>query len=432
MNRVFISYSRKNEAFAERLARDLGDAGLDVWIDLRQIQGGERWQQEIFRGLERAEFVVLCLSPAAIASEWVQREVTTAHKAGKRIYPIMVEESFKQLQDNAALNWLTEVQFIRFEGRYEAAFTELLQALPGGRGVGTYDVFDPATIVNPFKGLEAFQQRDAAYFFGREDLIKRALTRLRRTRFLAVVGASGSGKSSLVRAGIIPQLRAGALAGSDKSPVIIFTPGSDPVNALAERLHPLVVPHDGRYSLDVMRQLLREQPGSLVPLMELTLADLPDVSRFVLVIDQFEEVFTRAGEKERDQFITAIVHAAKLEGSRALMIATMRADFFGYLSRYPELATLFEGDNLLIVTEMTTANLLQAIEGPAKAVGLRYEAGLVDKLLEEVKSQPGSLPLLQYALKELFERRNGAVLTLAAYDQIGGVRQALARHAEDI
>jgi WD40 repeat protein len=432
MNRVFISYSRKNEAFAERLARDLSDAGLDVWIDLRQIQGGEIWQQEIFRGLDRTDFVVLCLSPAAIASEWVQREVTTAKNAGKRIYPVMVEESFKQLQENAALNWLTDVQFIRFEGRYESAFPELLQALPGGRSVGTYDVFDAEKIINPFKGLEAFQQRDAAYFFGREDLIKRALTRLRRTRFLAVVGASGSGKSSLVRAGIIPQLRAGVLAGSDKSPVIIFSPGADPVTALAERLHPLVVPHDGRYTLDVMRQLLREQPNSLVPLLDLALTGLPDVSRFIIVIDQFEEAFTRAGEKERDPFIEAIVQAARLEGSRALMIATMRADFFGQLSHYPELAVLFEGDNLLIVTEMTTANLLQAIEGPAKAVGLRYEAGLVDKLLEDVKSQPGSLPLLQYALKELFERRKGALLTLEAYEEIGGVRRALARHAEDI
>src|SRR5215207_2531743 len=103
MNRVFISYSRKNEAFAERLARDLGDAGLDVWIDLRQIQAGELWQQEIYRGLERADFVIFCLSPAATVSEWVQKELEITRASGKRVYPVMVEESFELLQVHPSL-----------------------------------------------------------------------------------------------------------------------------------------------------------------------------------------------------------------------------------------------------------------------------------------------------------------------------------------
>ncbi len=431
MNRVFISYSRKNEAFAERIARDLSDAGLDVWIDLRQIQVGELWEQEIYRGLERAEFIVLCLSPAALASEWVQREIMTTKDAGKRIYPVMVEECFKELQAHPTLNWLTAVQFIKFEGRYELAFPELLQALPGGRKLGAYDIYDPASIPNPFKGLEAFQQRDAAYFFGREDVIQRAINRMRRTRFLAVVGASGSGKSSIVRAGIIPQIRNGALPDSNTFPVLIFTPGANPLESLATRLHPLIAEHYPERTPDDVLADLRDGGKSLGVIQD-ALTDLPPSSRLLLVIDQFEEVFTRAGEREQQAFLELLTLLATADTARTQILATMRSDFFGHLSRFPELAALFEGDNLLIVAEMTTANLIRAIEGPAQAVGLKYDTGLVEKILEEVKSQPGSLPLLQYALKELYERREGAKLTTAAYEAIGGVRQALAKHAENI
>jgi len=430
MNRVFISYSRKNEAFAERLARDLGDAGLDVWIDLRQIQAGELWQQEIYRGLERAEFVIFCLSPAAIESEWVQREIETTRAAGKRIYPVMVEETFTHLQDHATLNWLTEVQFIRFESRYELAFKELLEALPGGRRLGAYDEYDPASIPNPFKGLEAFQERDAAYFFGREDLTQRALERLAKQSFLAVVGASGSGKSSLVRAGIIPQLRRGALPGSQQSPVLIFTPGPAPIDAWAMRLNPLLAEHNA--SITPVQTADRLRGGEGLALVQETLAELPADARLILVVDQFEEAFVRAGDVEREAFFTALLALASDPNSRTMIIVTMRADFFGALSRYPNLALLFEGDRLLIATEMTPANLVRAIEGPAQAVGLKFELKLVDCIIEDVKNQPGSLPLLQYALKQLYERRDGANLTQVAYDAIGGVQQALARHAEEI
>ncbi|MCU0511860.1 MAG: TIR domain-containing protein [Anaerolineae bacterium] len=431
MNRLFISYQRSNQAFAERLARDLGDAGLEVWIDLRQIQAGELWEKEIYRGLERAEFLVACLSRRMLQSEWCQRELLATRSAGKPIYPVMVEECFAELQAHAALSWLTDVQFIRFEGRYEKALPELLEALPGGRKLGAFDVYDPAKLVNPFKGLEAFQQRDAAYFFGREDLTQRALQRLRRTRFLAVVGASGSGKSSLVRAGIIPQLRAGAIPGADQFPVVIFTPGSAPLEALAQRIAPLLAQHDAAHTPASILAALRSD-GGIVNVIRIALTGLPESARLVLVVDQFEEIFTRAGRTEREPFLETLLSATGLEASRATVIVTMRADFFNQLSAHPALAALFEGDHLLIATEMTTANLLRAIEGPAAAVGLKFEAGLVDKILEDVKNQPGSLPLLQYALKELYERRDGAKLTLAAYEAIGGVRQALARHAEDI
>jgi len=432
MKRVFISYSRKNQSFAERLARDLDDAGLDVWIDLRQIQAGEFWQREIFKGLQSAEFMVACISPDAINSEWVNREIQYAREQDKPIYPVMVERSLQYLRNSETLKWLTEVQFINFEDRYEQAFPELLEALPGGRPLGAFDSFDPASIPNPFKGLEAFQQTDAALFFGREELVRRAVQRIRETRFLGVVGASGSGKSSLVRAGIIPQIRSGAIPESDNWPIVIFTPGAHPIEAMARRLNPLLAEKVGASeSLAMLMDSLRAT-RQMLQIIDLTLLDMSDDARLVLVIDQFEEVFTRTSETERTQFLEVIRIAATVVTSRAQFIITMRADFFGELSHYPDLANLFERDNLLIVTEMTTANLLRAIEGPAQAVGLRFEQGLVDRILDDVQTEPGSLPLLQAALNELFKRRQANRLMHEAYDAIGGVRQALARHAESI
>jgi WD40 repeat protein len=431
MKRVFISYSRRNKTFAERLARDLSDAGLEVWVDFRQIQGGELWQNEIFRGIERAEMVVFCMSPDSVMSEWCRREVLTARQQGKYIIPVMVVNAVDALRQREDMQWLLDVHFINFEGRYEAAFPELLEALPGARRVGVYDDVAPEHIPNPFKGLEAFQQTDAQFFFGREELIAKSLKRLRedrKTRFLAVVGASGSGKSSLVRAGIIPKIRAGELPNSDTWPVVIFTPGEHPIDSLATRLLPLLGVE--RDVADVARAL--GQPENLNRLVEAILVNVPADAHLVMVVDQFEEVFTRAGQLEREAFLKAMYHAVTVQGGRAVVIITMRADFFGRLSEFPNLAELFEQENMIIVTEMTPADLLRTIEGPAQAVGLVYDEGLPARILEDVRRQPGSLPLLQYALKQLYERREGRRLTMAAYEAMGGVKQALARHAESI
>lgn len=432
MSRAFISYSRRNTNFAERLARDLTDAGVEVWIDFRQIHAGERWKDEIRRGIERSDLIVALLSPDSVVSEWVQFEIDYGRELGKMLVPVMVADSMSQLQASDTMRWVLDVHFIQFENRYEQAFPELLKALPGKRRLGTFDIIDPAQIQNPFKGLEAFQQTDAAFFFGREQLIKKALSALRpgrERRFLAAVGASGSGKSSLVRAGVIPQVRAGAISGSDGWRVAIFTPGDQPVKALATRLAPLL-PEE--VDAEAVEHALHASAEGLNRVAAQIMSDAAPDAAFLLVVDQFEETFTRAGEAAGLEFIALLHHAATVKGGRCIVAITMRADFFDRLGKYPEFAELFEADQLLIVTEMTPSNLLRAITGPADAVGLMYEDGLADRILEDVRRQPGSLPLLQYALTELYARRDGRRLTHIAYDAIGGVEQALARHAETI
>lgn len=430
MKRVFISYSRRDKIFAERLARDLDDAGLVVWIDFRQITGGELWQNEIYRGIERSEFVIYCMSPASVESVWCNKEIAAAREQNKLIIPIMVVDSYEDLQKSEALNWILNVHFISFVNRYEQAYTELLNALPGSRPVGVYDEFDPESAQNPFKGLEAFQQTDAHFFFGRERMIQRGLKRMQETRFLAFVGASGSGKSSLVRAGILPALRDGKIPASETWRTALFTPGPRPMEALATRIIPYLEEDNTRTMERVIKNI--QDLGIAKQYVDDMLKDAPKESRLLIVIDQFEEVFTRASDAEAKPFIDILVKAAASTEVRLQFVLTMRADFFGSLSRYPALAQLFEQENMIIVTEMTAANIRRAIEGPVQAVGLKYEDGLVDRILDDVRSQPGSLPLLQYALRQLFDKRQGAVLTHEAYDEVGGVRRALAQHAEEI
>ncbi len=450
MGHIFISYSHDDSVFAERLARDLQDDGRDVWIDFRGIRVGAEWEQAIFKGIEGCDFAIVCLTPASVQSDWVRREILMLRSRHKPIIPVLVRkqadtsaglvETFKLLDAHEETRRLRDIQMVDFERYgYERAFPMLLEALPGVIAIRSAEQdplpeVDPATIPNPFKGLEAFQQTDAHLFFGREDLTQNLLKRLEPTagnadRFVAVVGASGSGKSSLVRAGLIPQIRGGALPGSADWIVAIFTPGPRPTEALAARLLPII--GGGRMLTEVLEVLERGE-AALHQLTEGLLATKPAEARLLLIIDQFEEVFTRASVDEARRFITLVNTAVSLDAGRTYAVLTLRADFFDRLSAFPPLARLFEQENLLIVTEMTPDALRRSIEGPAAAVGLTYDHGLVDLILEDVRQGTGALPLMQYALKRLYDQRKGRQLTKTAYAAMKGVRGALAEHAESL
>lgn len=450
MGHLFISYSHDDSVFAERLARDLQDDGRDVWIDFRGIRAGAEWEQAIFKGIEGCDFAIVCLTPASVQSDWVRREILMLRSRHKPIIPVLVKkqaetsaglvETFKLLDTYEETRRLRDIQMVDFERYgYERAFPMLLEALPGvttARPAEQAPIpeIDPASIPNPFKGLEAFQQTDAHLFFGREDLTQRLLERLDdwtngADRFVAVVGASGSGKSSLVRAGLIPHIRADALPGSAGWIIAIFTPGPRPTEALAARLLPII--GGGRMLPEVLAALEKDD-RALHQLTEGLLATKPADARLLLVIDQFEEVFTRASVEEARRFIALVNTAVTLEGGRTYAVLTMRADFFDRLSAFPPLARLFEQENLLIVTEMTPDALRRSIEGPAAAVGLTYDHGLVDLILEDVRQGTGALPLMQYALKRLYDQRDGRRLSKTAYAAMKGVRGALAEHAESL
>jgi hypothetical protein len=285
---------------------------------------------------------------------------------------------------------------------------------------------DSRSGVSPFKGLPAFEEADAARFFGRKALTARLLDHLHESRFLAVVGASGSGKSSVVRAGLIPAVRA-----QRNRPVHLITPTAQPLEALATTLT--------RHSESVTATAtliddLRQDARSLHLYARKLLGDQPAL---LLVVDQFEELFTLCrDESEREAFVANLVTAvAPGTGGPIRAVITLRADFYNHCLAYPRLHALLEAQQR-IVGPMSAEELRQAIELPAQRQGLAFEPGLVELLLREVGAaggrlpEPGALPLLSHALLETWRRREGDKLTLAGYTAAGGVRGAIAQTAD--
>jgi ABC-type glycerol-3-phosphate transport system substrate-binding protein len=279
---------------------------------------------------------------------------------------------------------------------------------------------------NPYKGLHAFQEADAGDFFGRESSAGEVAAMLAgdepEHRLVAVVGPSGSGKSSLVRAGLIPELRAGALPGSAGWYVVEMVPGSHPFDELADGLT--------RISVDPAPGLARRlrDPGGLARAADEVLPD--ERSELLLVIDQFEEVFSLVAEEdERAAFLDSLTAAVTDPGSRVRVVLTLRGDFYDRPLQYRGFGELV-GARTYPVTPLSTEQLQRAVAGPAEAVGARIEPGLLTEVVAEVAGRPGALPLLQYALTEVFEERAGTDLTLDALRAVGGVSGALARRAE--
>jgi WD40 repeat protein len=284
--------------------------------------------------------------------------------------------------------------------------------------------------VNPYKGLRAFEQADAADFFGRDALIRQLLDRLaepcENRRFLAVVGPSGSGKSSAVKAGLIPALQTGDLPGADKWFIAEMVPGADPLHELESALLSVAVnpPAD-------LHQILHESEFGIAKAIESILP--PDEhTELLLVVDQFEEVFTQTGaDAARTHLLDSIHAAVTAPESRLRVIITLRADFYDRPLLYEGFGALVR-DRTEVVLPLTTAELEEAIAAPAKGAGLHVEPALVQAIVNDIGAQSGALPLLQYALTEVFERRQGQKLTQHAYHDSGGVLGALARRADAV
>jgi WD40 repeat protein/class 3 adenylate cyclase len=284
----------------------------------------------------------------------------------------------------------------------------------------------PADVACPYKGLAAFEADDAEYFFGREELVAELTARLAGTRFLAVVGPSGSGKSSVVRAGLLPEVWAGALPGSEDWQTLVLTPGAHPLNELAVRLSAL----SGDRPAAMLRDLEADH-RALELAVRNALADQPAELKLLLVVDQFEEIFALCHDAtERRAFIDALLYAVEAEEGRAVVVPTIRADFYGRCADYPRLAARMSDG--LLVGPMSEEELRAAIEQPAAVVGLRLEPGLAGVILDDVAGEPGALPLLSHALLETFERRRGAELTLSGYAASGGVAGAIAQTADTV
>ncbi|MFD9701789.1 XRE family transcriptional regulator [Lentzea sp. NPDC059081] len=256
----------------------------------------------------------------------------------------------------------------------------------------------------PYVGLAAYQVGDAERFFGRETDVGRLLELVRERPFVGVFGASGAGKSSLLRAGLA------ARWGEH----VVVTPGPDPVTELAVALA------GDRSAVDVRAELAAD-PGHLRVLLRQAGDDL------LLVVDQFEEVFTLCGEADRRWLVRALTHSA----GAARVVIGVRADFYGHCGRHPELLDALHRSQSL-VGPMSAEQVRRAFVEPAALRGVSLENSLVARLVADVAGGAGALPLASHVLVETWRRRRGAVLTLAAYQDAGGVEHALARTADQV
>lgn len=275
----------------------------------------------------------------------------------------------------------------------------------------TYPQLDIPTVVkvafnqeNPYRGLYAFESEQAQYFCGRDEAVRTLISRLAESRFLAVIGYSGSGKSSLVKAGLLPQLKGDRLPGSSEWAIASFTPGEYPLGKLVDIL---------------ARQQQQNQPH-------------------LLFIDQFEEIFTLCqDDEERKAFIRLVAQEVKKGEGETRIILTIRGDFLNRCADYLEIITLINSipPTSFIVTPMSFAELEEAIEKPAKLHSVTFEHGLVSQISADVVNRPGALPILQYALKELWRvcieepESPEPLLTHKGYEEIGGVKGALDKRA---
>src|SRR5215468_4508620 len=271
------------------------------------------------------------------------------------------------------------------------------------RGDSSLDEFDPEQAPElpddacPYLGLNAFDEARGHLFFGRDALVAKLVQQLAEHRLVALVGPSGAGKSSLAFAGLMRGLRQGALPGQAWRILPPMVPGEAPRAALASRL----AAGDG---------------------------DAP----LVLVVDQFEELFTMCeSEDERAGFVADLVALVSAPLPPHRVVLTVRSDFESFVARHPALYERYAAGRVA-VTPPSAAELRQAIEGPAALVGLKFEAGVIDRLLQELLGEPAGLPLLQFTLLRLWEERHRNRVTAAAYDRVGGGRQALARTADAI
>jgi WD40 repeat protein len=431
---IFLSHSAEDSAAARDLARELERSGFSVWLDLERLSPGEDWLDAIEAALREAAIFAVYVGRPGVR-RWVDREVKAAlirsvDDPQFRIVPILgagarpadLSLILRQYQ------WLDLRQAALGPAELRTSLQSLL-----GTPARPSSVLPPDQ--PPFKGLETFQPEDSLLFFGRDRETECLLDGVRNGRFLAVIGDSGSGKSSLVRAGLLPALRhiqpLGQPAPSRRA--AIMRPGDDPFRELANAILDLIPESD-----PVERLRIRDQCSALLAQGKEGLNDcagalVPPHHPTLLVVDQFEELFTQTRDAlSRQRFVDTLLAAVAAEGDRPIsVLITLRADFYAHLWHHRRLLEQVAAHQFPL-SRPQSDQLGEMIEGPLRLTGCRLEPGLAASILSELGDEPGGLPLLEHALLELWRRRRGVELTHEAYEELGRLKGAIQNHAEAI
>ncbi len=433
---VFLSYSRTDQAVVERLAKALRDRGLRPFIDQWYLTPGRSWQQELEQHLVRCQAVAVCLGGEGMGS-WQQREQElaldrqAAEELQGRHFPV-IPVLLPGVTD-PALSFLRLKTWVDFRGGMgeERALIALIRAVKGEPpGPPDEQPSDPRNTICPYRGLLPFREEDSDFFCGREAFTERLVKAVSRKNLVAVMGASGSGKSSVVYAGLLPKLRKGA--ANQTWEILTITPGRQPLHALMATISP-PSPKFTRAkriaTIEADVKVLTEQALGLRPFVEDILNEQRGTDRLLLFVDQWEELYTQCeSEKHRAHFLKLLLEASA--STPFTVVLTMRGDFYGRALADRAFADRLQ-DAIVNIGPMHEQELEHAVVEPAENLGLSFQEGLVPRILEDVGKEPGNLPLLEFLLQELWEgRERDGTLTHHAYETLGGVKGAIARRAE--
>ncbi len=446
---IFIASSLPDQEFVAHLSHDLVERGLTPWSPPEEQGSGASDQQDdahaaLHETIRGASAVILVASPDARRSRAVKEYLGLAATYRREVIAVWAKGD--SWATSTPEGWQTKKYIDAREDRYSIAVQEIVTALsrafvPTEVNIKRPEVDAPPVEPprNPYKGLRAFRSEDASDFFGREQLIHEMVEAVRGlliteqsgkscARLLTIIGPSGSGKSSTVMAGLLPRLRQGALHDSQKwiylEPIV---PGQNPIQSLANALSSYFPPGN----LEAIRKDLEDDSTYGLHTLSLRVTHQSAI-KMVLLIDQFEELFTQTiSEDERRLFIDLLLTAAAEPRGPVLVVLTLRADFYDRPLHYSTLGILIK-DQHLPVLPMGLDDLREIIEKPAALpnVQLTFEENLVGDLLFETQGQAGALPLLEFTLDQLFERQEDRRLTLKVYEELGGLKGALAEHAE--
>ena len=430
---VFFSYHWRDHAPVEAVARTLTERGLRVFLDRWYLTPGQPWPQALERTLACCNSVAVFLGADGLGP-WQQRERDLAldrqgREPGFPVIPVLLT------RNDPALGFLKLNTWVDLSSNVadQAALDILSAAIrreplgPPGR----QQITAVRAEICPYRGLRPFREEDATFFCGREAFTEKLVAAVERTSLVAVVGASGIGKSSVVRAGLIPRLRQ-TKAGRVWE-IVTLVPTDRPLHSLAAALVPSLEPElthvDRLAEINKLAGHLAEGAVALRDVAADVLRTQPGTDRLLLFVDQWEELYTLvADDGARRRFLAELLDAS--EKGPVTVVLTLRGDFFGQALSDRSFADRLQ-DAQVNLGPMTEEELERSITEPAEKAGLQFEPGLVERILADVGQEPGHLPLLEFVLAALWEQRQGITLHHDAYERMGGVEGAIAARADD-
>lgn len=429
---LFLSYHRPDAAHVAAIRGFLHSNGLRTFFDSNDIATGLPWPQELERALTSTLAVAVFLGPHGIGN-WQRREIWFAldrqaqaesSKQGFPVVPVLLPGA----ELIPAFLFMNTWVDLRSDPNDGDALRRLVDLVRRGERP---DERDSSDLPCPFRGLNSFREEDAGLFFGREAVTRQLHAAVRGASTVLLVGPSGAGKSSVIHAGLLPLLRK-QRPPEDSWDTLAFTPGDAPYQRFAAAAIPLLEPN-----LDVVQRMVQTRSlGDALAKGQLALEDVIQQllvqsggsDRLLVIVDQFEELFTLNEPHVARQFIEQWLRATSK--TKACGLLSLRADFYGRALECSRVLADAMNQAVINVGPMTAEELRSVVTGPAAKTKLTFEPGLVESILADVSREPGGLPLLEFALTELWTRRQGQLLSHAAYHDLGGVARAIAKRAE--